>query len=184
MGKNKHITNKVAAQIVMYRDVGWKQNAIAEKLNIYQSVVSRTVKRYRHSKTFSQLKKTDRPRVTSERTDNLIKRIVTKQPTSSQIYFELPLTSSVSCRTIRRRLHDEFDLKSYRPNRMILTQKRNYAKLLATAVDLQGYYRNIKDWVNTCEWIKLENGGYRHFVTRTNLSINFTHLNVVIIFLF
>ena len=108
MGKNKNITNKVAAQIVTYRDVGWKQNAIAEKLNIHQSVVSRTVKRYRHSKTFSPLKKLVDPELPLERTDNLIKRIVTKQTTapSSQISSELPLTSSVSCRTIRRRLHD------------------------------------------------------------------------------
>ena len=73
------------------------------------------------------MKKTGRPRVTSERTDNLIKRIVTKQPTTSstQISSELPLTSSVSCRTIRRRLHDELDLKSYRPAPKPLLSAKN-----------------------------------------------------------
>ena len=63
--------------------------------------------------------------MTSERSDNLIKRLVKCKPTisSSEIRAQLPVT--VSVRTLRRRLSSEMGLKSYKSASKPLLSKKN-----------------------------------------------------------
>ena len=76
--------------------------------------------KFKNCGSYSDCKRSGRPRKTTRRDDILIKRCVVKSPACSgkKIRAELGETSSkISRRTISRRLTDEFGLKSRKPAR-------------------------------------------------------------------
>ena len=87
------------------------------RLNVGQSSISRALKRYEETGSFSHRKSPGAPRCTSTQTDRMIKRMVVTSPSrsSSAIQSQLPPEVSVSSRTIRRRLQVDFKLPAYHP---------------------------------------------------------------------
>ena len=120
MGKAKNIAReKVAqiAQIVALSNEGLTQAQICTRFNVGQSVISRALKTYKETGSFSHKKSPGAPRCTSIQTDWMIKRMVVSSPScsSSAIQSQLPPQVSVSTRTIRRRLQVDFQLPAQLP---------------------------------------------------------------------
>ena len=125
MDRKKDISPTKVALFVALRDTGLSQREIAQHCGICQSVVQRCLARYTETGSFKARKRPSRTRMTSERSDNLIKRLVKCKPTtsSSEIRVQLPVT--VSVRTLRRRLSSEMGLKSYKSASKPLLSKKN-----------------------------------------------------------
>ena len=136
MARNTSISSEKRAQIKAYHDIGMEQKAIAARLGVSQSCVSKTLRRIQETGNFSSRKRGRPSRVTSKRTDQLIRRCVVKTPTisSTEIRSSLAGLDKVpSARTIRRRLSDEFRLKAYKPARRPRLSKKNIADRLRSA---------------------------------------------------
>ena len=103
--------------MVALSNEGLTQAQICTRLNIGQSVISRALKRYKGTGSFSHRKSPGAPRCTSKQTDQMIKRMVVASPSrsSSAIQSQLPPQVSVSSRTIRRRLQMDLRLPAYHP---------------------------------------------------------------------
>ena len=141
MGKTKDIASETAAQIVILSEQGAKQKEIANILKVNQSVVSRTLKRYKNTGKYSRNKPSGQPRCTSEQTDRMIHRMAVENPMCSASYIQanLPNEVNVSTRTIRRRLNKEFNLVSYSPAVKPLLSDKNVKDRLIFA-------DKYKDW--------------------------------------
>lgn len=118
MAKGKYISSDKVAQMVAYREEGVSQQEIGTRLGVCQSVVSRCLARYDVTHSFSHRTLPGKQRVTSARTDGMIKRIVVANPTASSSFIasQLPPEVTVSTRTIRRRLQIDHKLRAYRPS--------------------------------------------------------------------
>lgn len=125
MGRKKDVSPTKVAQFVALSESGMSQRAISKQCGVCQSVVQRCLARHTETGSFKARKRPPRARVTSERTDNLIKRLVQCKPTisSTEIQAQLPVT--VSARTLRRRLSGEMGLKSYKSAPKPLLSKKN-----------------------------------------------------------
>lgn len=133
MVKNKEISSHKVAQMVILRQEGLTQTAIAARLGINQSMVSRHLKTHAQTGSYSARKRTGRPRLTSPTTDRLIRRMVVMDPrvTSATIASNLPLENAVSSSTVRRRLSKELNLKSYHPAPKPMLSPKNVRDRLA-----------------------------------------------------
>ena len=150
MGKTRETSSETAAQIVALRNGGFTQTKISAQLGIQQSVVSRILKRYSETGQLRARKRSGRPRCTSQRTDLLIKRIVTVTPTATSSYIKamLPDTEAkISKTTIKRRLHDELQLRAFRPVKKPLLSKKNISDRLA-------FCKRYKSWT-VDQWQKV-----------------------------
>lgn len=149
MGKARNITSESVAQIVILRQEGLTQCEIARKLKLNQSIVSRAVKRYKETGSFCYKKSPGAPRCTSHQTDRMMRRMVVASPTcsSSEIQAKLPPDTSVSTRTIRRRLQLHFKLRAYHPASKPRLSTKNVKDRLAFALK----YRNwtTEQWMAT-----------------------------------
>ena len=96
---------------------GLTQAQICIRLNIGQSVISRELKRYKQTGSFSHRKSPGAPQCTSKQTDRMVKCMVVASPSrsSSAIQSQLPPQVSVSSRTIRRHLQVDLQLPAYHP---------------------------------------------------------------------
>lgn len=141
MGKLRNISSECAAQIIALSMEHMKQSEIAHKLNLSQSSVSKVVKRYRETSSFSNKKPPGAPRCSTKQTDRMIKRMVVDSPScsSAEIKSRLPPGVSISCRTIRRRLQVECKLRAYHP----ATQPRHSKKNIRDRV---AFAKKYKDW--------------------------------------
>ena len=134
MGKNRDISECTVAQIIALRNEGLTQVQISQRLNINQSIVSRALKRHVATGQFGARTRPSRPRFTNKRTDLMIfKRIATITPTATSSYIksQLPPEVTISTATIRRRLHDDFKLRAYRPASKPLLSKKNIKDRIA-----------------------------------------------------
>jgi len=119
MVRGKEITPEVRAQVDILRQTGLKYRDIAQKLKISVAAAYKTVKRIEELQSFASRKRSGRRKVTTERDDRLISRIVKNSPKASSLSVKVRLPKTlcnVSTRTIRRRLFDN-GLKSYTPAR-------------------------------------------------------------------
>ena len=89
---NQPLCGELRAQIVAYKDAGWKQIDIATRLKISSSAVCRCIKRNISTGCYRAKKSSGRPRCTTMRTDKLMMRYITMNPTasSSSIVDQLP----------------------------------------------------------------------------------------------
>lgn len=149
MGKNKNYPPTFGAQIVAFHQAGLKQTDIARRMVVSQSVVSRTISRWKSTGSLGPTKQPGKPRLTSPQTDRLIKRIIVDNPRVSSGYIaaQLPPECTVSARTVRRRLLNDFKLPSRRPARKPKLSPKNIRDRLSFA-------QKYKDWSRE-QWAKV-----------------------------
>ena len=118
MGKNRYHTDVERAQKVALHKTGLSQRQISEQLGVSKSSVQRAIEKFNMEGIYNNRKKSGRPRKTTPRDDNTMKRIVAQSSTSSCKSVRANLLrkgTNVSISTISRRLSTEFGLKSYKP---------------------------------------------------------------------
>ena len=124
------------AQCIALSNIGLTQQDISKRLGISQSTVSYTINRYRKQGDFNSRPRCGRPRVTTARTDALIRRRAVVNPTisASEIHSSISLPSNMpSVRTIQRRLLSECNMKCYRPAHKPRLSAKNIADRLSFA---------------------------------------------------
>ena len=149
MSKKSEISPHIVAQMVALRQEGLMQIAISKRLGVSQSVISRALKRDRDTGKFDARKRHGRPRCTTSRTDAMIRQLAVVDPTttSTNIQSQLPPQVKVSKTTIKRRLHNEFGLKAYRPAAKPMLSKKNIKDRLS-------FCRRYRHWT-TDQWRKV-----------------------------
>ena len=135
MGRTNRVSPEVVACMVKMRDEGMTQIEISRYTGVCQSSVQKCLARYDATGSCEWNKSPGRPRATTRRCDNLIKRIVKVNPTASSTFIktQLPETVIVSDRTIRRRLQYEMGLRSYHPATTPKLSRKNITDRLAFA---------------------------------------------------
>ena len=126
----KEISATKRAQIQILVQEGYNQQQIAERLNVSQSTVSKTLKRISQLNNYSSRSRPGRPRITSIQCDRFIRRYSVAHPfaSSKMIKANLPTsTKQPSARTIRHRLSNEFGLKAYKSAKKPLLSSKNVA---------------------------------------------------------
>ena len=106
--------------------------------------------KFKNSGIYSDAKRSDRPKKTTPRADNVMKRQVMKPPTCSAKKIRAELNKagvSVSRRTVSRRLVQEFGLKSRKPAKKPRLTAAMKTKRLQFALQ-------YKDWT-TAQWSKV-----------------------------
>ena len=116
--------------IQVLSDEGYTQREIAERLNISQAGVSKTLKRIKDTGTFQTRKRTGRKRVTTRKVDRYIRQKCIQNPRWSAKTIIHELNIEASARTVRRRLSEEFHLKSRFPAKKPFLSKKNVADRL------------------------------------------------------
>ena len=126
---------------------GYTQREIAKRLKISQAGVSKTLKRINDTGTFQSRKRTGRKRVTTRKVDRYIRRkcIQNARWSAKTIIHELNIEASA--RTVRRRLSEEFDLKSRNPAKKPFLSKKNVADRLK-------FCQLYKDWSEE-QWLSV-----------------------------
>ena len=149
MTKKSEISSHIVAQMLALRQEGLTQIVISKRLGVNQSIVSRALKRHRETGKFGARKRHGRPRCTTPRTDAMMRRlaVVTPTITSTSIQSQLPPDVKVSKTTIKRRLHNEFGLKAYRPAAKPMLSKKNIKDRLSIC-------RRYRHWT-TDQWQKV-----------------------------
>jgi transposase len=127
------------AQIVALCECGMKQVDVSKQLGVSKQVVSLTIRRFKETKSFQSKSRSGRPRKTTPATDRMIRRLAVANPSVSSKAIASSLPTPVSSRLVRRRLHDEFDLKSYRPAKKPLLSRKNIADRLK-------FCQKFKEW--------------------------------------
>ena len=97
-------------KIVMLNEEGYSQQKIALRLKISKTGVRKTLQRLAKTGSSSSQLRSGRPRISSSRTDSAIRRLAAINPiiSSCEIKAQLTKGENISCRTIRRRLKDDF----------------------------------------------------------------------------
>lgn len=117
MGKAKDTSPTKRAQIKILHEQKLSHREIAKRLGLAQSTVTRAIARISQLKCYKSHVRAGRPRITSPRTDRKIRRAAVSHPTWSSSQISAQQRTTVSLRTVRRRLVTEFNLASRRPAR-------------------------------------------------------------------
>ena len=83
-----------------------------------KTAVHQAIAKYQRDGFYTDKKRTGRPRVTTSREDNVMRRIVVRSPTSSMKKIRAELLRRgrrISHMTVSRRLSKELNMKSYKP---------------------------------------------------------------------
>lgn len=149
MGKRSDISAVIVAQMVTLRREGYTEREIARRLKCSPSSVHKCVVRFEMTGKFVARKRPTRSRTTSVRTDCMIHRCARLDPTitSKDILANLPPNVKCSSRTIRRRLANDFCLKSYKAARKPLLSQKNRKDRLT-------FCRLYENWT-TEDWHKV-----------------------------
>lgn len=148
MGPKPTISLEKRAQMVVLKEDGYSLREIGERLGCNYSSVSYVLKKYHEQGSVVTLPRSGRPRKTDNRDDLMIKKVCAISPfySSHQIKEELPQLN-VSSRTIRRRLHDKFNLRARRPACKPLISKKNLN-------DRIKFCRKYRNWTKD-DWSKV-----------------------------
>ena len=135
--------------MIVLREQGLTERAIAARLSVSQTSVHKCIARYAATGQYSARKRSTRPRVTTKQTDSMILRLAKSTPTitAAAIASQLPPDNSPSIRTIQRRLSKDFKLKSYRSARKPLLSAKNKSDRLT-------FCRKYLDWTKD-DWHKV-----------------------------
>lgn len=137
MGKTKELSREKRAQIQILRQEGHTTTAIATRMQCSQGCVVKTLKRINDTGNYLSKSRSGRRKVTSRRTDILIRRHSNANPfacareISHDVYPEPHVGPAASLRTIRRRLCDDFGLPSRKPARKPRLSAKNIRDRLA-----------------------------------------------------
>ena len=83
-----NFSSVVRLNIVLLAEEGYTQRAIADGLNVSKTGVQETLSRYRDTGSLTPKK---RPRKTTDKTDNIMQRIVVKNPRASSSFVRAQL---------------------------------------------------------------------------------------------
>lgn len=118
MGKNVSLSDVERAQIVTLYKEGYSERSICEKVKHSKNAVHNALVKFQKTGTYSDAKRSGRPRKTTLRDDHVIRRVAVRSPTSSASKIRSVLLArgaKVSRRTVSRRLVDDFGLKAHKP---------------------------------------------------------------------
>ena len=88
MCKKRSLAVAQRAQIVILRQEGYSKRAISERFAVSKTAVHQAVVKFKNCGSYSDCKRSGRPRKTTRREDILIKRYVVKSSTCSAKRFE------------------------------------------------------------------------------------------------
>ena len=83
MGENRYHADVERAQKVALHKTGLSQRQISEQLGVSKSSVQRAIEKFNMEGIYNNRKKSGRPRKTTPRDDNTMKRIVARSSMSS-----------------------------------------------------------------------------------------------------
>ena len=118
IGKKKSLSEVQRAQIVALHGQNQSERQVSAQMGCSKTAVNQAIAKYQQVGSYTDKERTGRPRVTTVREDNVMRRIVVRSPTSSMKKIRAELLSRV-CRishmTVSWRLFKEFNMKSYKP---------------------------------------------------------------------
>ena len=152
MARGFELSEGKRAQVLLLHEMGFSQRKIACKLLVSRCAVRRCIDRYKTctkstAEGLKSKKRSGRPKVTTQRTDNLIVRLSKRSPRASaaRIQSQLPRVDQVSTRTVRRRLFTS-GLKARKPAKKPLLSKKNIRDRIAFCKKYKGWTSD--DWEN------------------------------------
>ena len=83
MGKKSSLSDVRRAQIVALHNEGYSERSISERVGCSKNAVHNAVVKFRKSGTYSDAKRSGRPRKTTPRDDHVIRRAAVRSPMSS-----------------------------------------------------------------------------------------------------
>jgi len=164
MGKNASLKDVQRAQIVTLHQEGYSERKISLQLSFSKTAVHNAISKFENSGSFSDKKRSGRPRKTSARDDNCMRRIIMKSPTSSCRKVRSRLLNKgtiISLSTVSRRLSKEFGLRSYKPAHKPKLTEPMKKKRLDFAKKHQVW--NAEDWGNV---LFSDESTFQQFVVR------------------
>lgn len=158
----RHLSEVEVARLVTLIDEGYTQHAVAIRMGVSQSVVSRAYTRYQETNQYHRRPGQGRHRVTNARDDRTIVREVRRQPfvNANIVARNFPnrrqqqqqqqqrrrhQVRNICSRTIINRLR-ETGLHARHPNRVPLLTARHRRARLAYAYDHRNW--NLREWTN------------------------------------
>lgn len=171
MGRSKQVTPRKRAIIMQYVKDGLNASKISQRLNINRRTVCDIVNRFKATGSVEVGRRTGRPRVTSIRNDNMIRRASTKNPGASSLEIKLDTGLSVSPRTIRRRLVDMFGLRARRPaKKPLLTDQQRRKRVQFCRKYLHFTVANWNDVLFSDESTFCQFGSFINLVRRPRME--------------
>ena len=164
MGKKKSLSEVQRAQIVAIPGQNLSERQISAQMGCSKTAVHQAIAKYLQDGSYTDKKRTGRPRVTTAREDNVMRRIVVRSPTSSTKKIRAELLRRgrrISHMTISRRLSKDFNMKSYKPDKKPRLTAAMKAKRLQFA-------NNHQHWIGE-QWGKVlfyEESTFQQFVVR------------------
>ena len=146
---SKHVRRRISEaqrwQIIGMHSTGMSLKAIGRQMGYHYTVVSRLVRKYTQTNNVKDLPRSGRPRVTSDRDDRALQRLVRRMPFATSHVLEqhwLP-NRRLSTRTVRNRLKSA-GLKSRRVIKRPLLADRHRRTRLAWCLARRGW--NLRTW--------------------------------------
>ena len=116
MGKGRHITPIIRAQIVAYQDNGRSERYIASAFNISKTAAHQAIVTHEKTGSYKDRHRSGAPKKTTARDDRIIRREVNNNPFTSSVAVANVLADHgtvLSPRSVRRRL-TAMDRRSYK----------------------------------------------------------------------
>ena len=117
-GQEKVSKRGSEAQIVALPGQNLSERQISAQMGCSKTAVHQAIAKYQQDGSYTDKKRTGRPRVTTARENNVMRRIVVRSPTSSMKKIRAELLRRghrISHMTVSRRLSKEFNMKSHKP---------------------------------------------------------------------
>ena len=118
MGRKSSLTEVQRARIVLLNQEGYSERQISKAEKCSKTTVHNALAKFKNSGSYSDNKRSGRPRKTTARDDRLIRRVAVHSPRSSSKKMRSALLAhgtDVSCKTVKRRLTKDFGLKAFKP---------------------------------------------------------------------
>ena len=118
MGKKKSLSELQRAQIIALQGQNLSERQISAQMWCSNTAVHQAIAKYQQDGSYTDKKRTGRPRVTTAQEDNVMGRLVVRSPTSSMKKTRAEFLcrgGRISHMIISRRLSKEFNMKSYKP---------------------------------------------------------------------
>ena len=139
MGTKASLLATQRTQITVLWQEGYSERMFASKLHCGKTAVHTAKVNFMKYGNYKDRKRSGRPRKSTPRDDNMMKRIVARSPTSSCQKIKIYLSqkgAEISLKTISRRLCDQFNLKLYKPARKPRLTPQMKMKRLALAKNM------------------------------------------------
>ena len=114
-GKKPSLSDIQCAQIVAFYKEGYSERLISERIKKSKNAVHNAVVKFKETGTYSDTKRSDRPRKSTPRDHHIIRRTAVWSPISSASKIRSVLLAKgtdMSRRTVSRRLVIDFGLKA------------------------------------------------------------------------